>query len=279
MPAMARLCSRRDGLNTMAVKMPMPPTHFVIWGVSGVSWIMLWLWGQTTYAALLDHGNWTQAGLLQSLCADIPGVSQAAALGLSALAWVVMVGGMMLPLSAKVFDQLNDTLRHHPHKTAAIGGFSLGYLIFAIFFGVILHGFGYALGRMASGSTLLTFDGWIIGVAVFGIAGLFQFSRTKTYFEAQSCCLDCGAMQAAPRVPNVVCASLISGLRHGFFCFMCCWALMCLMFVFWTGSFVWMMAISVAMLLERNAPQLRASVGLVLIAAAGTVTSIQLFMA
>jgi predicted metal-binding membrane protein len=231
----------------------------------------LWLWEQSAYAAFLDHGDWTQAGLIQSLCINFPGVSQTMSLVLSMLTWILMVQGMMLPISIKAFERLDAAFRSHPWRRSVVGSFTAGYILFSILFGFALHSVGYGIGLFANSTGVFLFDGWIVGAAVFAAAGLFQFSAAKTHLTNRSCHLDCTDLLIEQPVPALLRTSLISGLQHGFFCFMCCWALMCLMFVFWTGSLIWMLCISTLMVIERRSSGLRRAVGALLILAANWV--------
>src|SRR3990172_8139617 len=48
--------------------------------------------------------------------------------------------------------------------------------------------------------------------------------------------------------------SLTLGLHHGAFCIGCCWSLMLLMFAVGVGSLGWMLALALAMAVEKNMP-------------------------
>ena len=93
----------------------------------------------------------------------------------------------------------------------------------------------------------------MVGAAVLGGAGLFQFSALKYR------CLDNAARRSASSSSAGAAArpareALRLGVDHGVFCVGCCWALMLLMFVVGTGSLGWMLALAAVMAAEKNLP-------------------------
>ncbi len=146
-----------------------------------------------------------------------------------------MVQGMILPISIKAIEGLTASFRSHRLPGVVLVEFITGYFLFPIVSGVVLHCIGYGIDVFANHTGVLLFDGWKVGAAVFGVAGLFQFSAVKTNLTRRSCSIDCTALRAREGLRKLLGESVKSGLQHGFFCFMCCWVLTCLMFVFWTG--------------------------------------------
>ena len=89
---------------------------------------------------------------------------------------------------------------------------------------------------------------WVIGSAIFAIAGLFQFTPLK-----ESCLKECRSpfgffvryyRRGAGHAWRL-------GLRHGLFCLGCCWALMLVMFGVGVGSLAWMLALAGVMVIEK----------------------------
>ena len=48
--------------------------------------------------------------------------------------------------------------------------------------------------------------------------------------------------------------AFVMGLRHGWFCLGCCWALMVLLFVGGVMNIAWIAALSIAVAIEKMAP-------------------------
>src|SRR5271163_4660594 len=44
----------------------------ILGALIGVSWGVLWLWGQSPYGRYLEHGRWTAAGPAAALCRALP---------------------------------------------------------------------------------------------------------------------------------------------------------------------------------------------------------------
>ena len=57
------------------------------------------------------------------------------------------------------------------------------------------------------------------------------------------------------------------GLRHGFYCVGCCWAVMALLFVAGVMNLVWVLALSILVLIEKLMPRLARPAGVAMIAA------------
>lgn len=91
-----------------------------------------------------------------------------------------MVQGMILPISIKAIEGLTASFRSHRLPGVVLVEFITGYFLFAIVSGVVLHCIGYGIDVFANHTGVLLFDGWKVGAAVFGVAGLFQFSAVKT---------------------------------------------------------------------------------------------------
>jgi len=120
-----------------------------------------------------------------------------------------------------------------------------------------------ALLDPAMASTSALFSG-----AVFVAAGAYQFSALK-----HACVTRC--QQPFPFFfanwsdrPRDV---FRLGVRQGFYCLGCCWALMLLMFVVGTANLVWMLGLALLMAVEKNhawGRRLAEPLGVVLLAAA-----------
>ncbi len=124
----------------------------------------------------------------------------------------------------------------------------------------------------------LVAHGWVIGVALVGAAGLFQFSSLK-YRCLDKCRTPFGFVAERWRGVAPSREALRIGLDHGAFCVGCCWALMLLMFVVGSGSLGWMLALAAVMAAEKNLPggrRLSAPLGAALVAWAAGIAAVNL---
>ena len=164
-----------------------------------------------------------------------------------------MTAAMMLPTTLPLVGIFRRLVAGNPDRGLLLALLLAGYLAAWLVFGITAHGMGAILAGLVSRSPWLSFNGWLLGAAIFLIAGLFQFSGLKRR------CLD------ACRTPLHFVLGRWRGLRprleslrlgwaHGVYCVGCCWALMLLMFVVGTGSIGWMLGLGAVMALEKNSP-------------------------
>lgn len=235
--------------------------------LTALAWLTLWIWAESPYGRYLDHGDWTRIGLAGSICAALPEGEILVPLLLYVGGWVLMLAAMMLPSTfplLEIFRRLTNRRADHRLLLSLV---IFGYMVAWTLFGVVVHGFDWALHELVVGSAWLTFNGWVFGVAVFAIAGAFQFSRLK-YVCLDKCRMPLGFVMEHWHGQQQRWQSLRLGLRHGLFCVGCCWALMLLMFVVGTGSVGWMLLLGAIMAVEKNMPwgrHLSAPLGIALI--------------
>lgn len=177
--------------------------------------------------------TWTMGNLLAILCM-----------------WAVMMAAMMLPSAlptAMTFARLCKRDREHSRFMAFLGAYLLVWI-----------GFSMAATAM---QWLLQLQDWVnpmivsTSVGLSGmlllIAGVYQFSPLK-----RVCLSNCrtplgfllGEWRAGIR------GAVVMGLRHGWFCLGCCWALMALLFVGGVMNIAWIAALSIAVAIEKMSP-------------------------
>ena len=66
-------------------------------GLAALAWLALFWWSASPYSRYLAHGGWSDLALVAALCRAIPQGSLVVPAVLHALAWVLMIGAMMLP--------------------------------------------------------------------------------------------------------------------------------------------------------------------------------------
>jgi predicted metal-binding membrane protein len=217
----------------------------------GVSWGVLWLWGESPYGRYLDHGRWLDAAPTAALCRALPAGRVVLPLALYVGGWLLMTAAMMLPTMLPLLDGFERIVRQRRDRRRLIALAIGGYLTVWTGFAVIAHLLDATLHKAVQQSSWLQFNGWAVGAAIFVFAGLFQFSNLKYHCLAR-CRTPFSFITKHWHGPNPFRNAFLLGLDHGMFCVGCCWAMMLLMFVVGTGNVGWMLALGALMALEKN---------------------------
>ena len=251
----------------------------VIGSLVALAWLTLAIWERSPYGRYLNHGSWTEIGLAASICSTLP----AGRLVLPALlyvgGWLLMTIAMMVPTVLPLLAIFTRITQGRADRGLLVAFLILGYLSIWAAFGLVAHAGDMALHFLVAGNAFLTFNGWIVGAAVLGVAGAFQFSALK-YRCLDKCRTPFSFVNEHWRGNAVRRQSFMLGVHHGVFCVGCCWAIMLLMFVVGMGSVGWMMAIGALMAVEKNVSWGRRlsaplGVGLLLTAAAIVTLNVQ----
>ena len=241
---------------------------------ASAAWAVLWLWSASPYAGYLDHGSWLEIGVLASICRALPGGGVVLTALLHVCAWVLMIIAMMLPTIAPLLALFRRVIAGRADARRLLSLISAGYAAAWLAFGIVAHALDAALLAGARQFDWFVAHGWMVGAAVIGSAGLFQFSALK-YRCLERCRTPYGFIIERWRGRTPRRDALHIGFDHGLFCVGCCWALMLLMFVVGMGNLGWMLAIGAVMAIEKNVAwgkRLSAPLGIALIAwAAGIV--------
>jgi predicted metal-binding membrane protein len=195
--------------------------------------------------------RWTEIGLAASLCTVLPAGPLVLPALLYVSGWLLMTVAMMLPTVMPLLAIFARITQGRADRGILIAMLILGYLCVWTAFGLVAHATDTALHSVAAGNVFLTFNGFIVGVVVLGIAGAFQFSELK-YRCLDKCRTPFSFVNEHWRSDAVRRQSFMLGVHHGVFCVGCCWAIMLLMFVVGTGSVGWMMAIGALIAVEKN---------------------------
>lgn len=231
-----------------------PRLFLGLWaGLFALAWITLWIWQHSPWGRYIDHGDWTRAGIAQSLCATLPAGEWLVPLTLYAGGWLLMSAAMMLPTALPLMQRFRAMTRSRGDGRRLMALLVGGYLAVWLGFGVVAHLFDIGVHWGAGRVDWLVFNGWAIGAGVIALAGLFQFSRLKD-FCLERCRAPMGFMLRHWRGPHPNRSALAIGLDHGLYCVGCCWALMLLMFVTGTASVAWMLLLGLVMAAEKTLP-------------------------
>jgi predicted metal-binding membrane protein len=248
----------------------------VIGGLIVLAWFTLAVWEQSPYGRYLDHGQWLRLGFAGAICRALPAGSIILPALLYVGGWVLMTVAMMLPTTLPLLAIFARMTSSRPNRGLLLGLLVLGYLSIWTAFGLLAHAADMALHAILASTGFLGSNGWVVGVVVLTIAGLFQFSALK-YRCLDKCRTPFSFVNEHWRGRAERRQSFLLGVHHGLFCVGCCWAIMLLMFVVGTGSVGWMLAIGAVMAIEKNVAwgrRLSAPLGIALLAAAAAVLAL-----
>ena len=240
-----------------------------------LAWIALWSWARSPYGRYLDHGDWTAAGPMASLCSAVPGGALLVPAALSAAAWMLMTTAMMLPTTLPLFDAFGRIAAGRADRLRLLALLALGYMAAWGGFGLVAHGLHALILSWVASVPALAWRGWLIGAATIAIAGAFQFSKLK-HQCLDKCRTPLSFVMAHWRGRDPARHAFALGAHHGLFCVGCCWALMLLMFALGAGSIGWMLLLAAAMAIEKNfawGRRLSAPLGVALLAWAALIVA------
>ena len=157
--------------------------------------------------------------------------------------WAVMMVAMMLPSAAPI-TLLVASINKKRRETGGAPGFStapfvVGYLAVWFLFSAAATLLQWQLDRAGQLSETMAF------------AGIYQWTPLK-----HTCLRHC-------RSPfeflmfhwmDGIAGGFLSGVRHGAFCFGCCWMLMALLFVGGIMNLAWIAGIALLVLIEKTLP-------------------------
>ncbi len=173
------------------------------------------------------------------------------------LMWGIMMIGMMTPSAAPIILIYARVARQSAQAgkpLAATGWFAVGYLASWTAFSLLATIAQGLLERAALLTPMMEVSSDRFGGAVLIIAGLYQFTALKN-----TCLSHCQSpfnfIQSHGGFKRGTWAPIELGLRHGFYCMGCCWALMALLFVVGVMNIIWIAAIATYILLEKVLPR------------------------
>ena len=169
-------------------------------------------------------------------------------LGAFVLAWVAMMAAMMLPAVLPVVRLY--ALAAARGRAAPTSFFTLGYL--AVWSAVAVPAY---LAWSALEEPLADGRPWVARVAgaTFLAAALWQVTPLKAVC-LRHCRSPLGFFMRFGTGIRRPLGALRMGAAHGGFCFGCCWAIFAVLVVLGTMNLAWMAALTVLIVLEKNAP-------------------------
>jgi predicted metal-binding membrane protein len=190
--------------------------------------------------------------------------------------WTVMMAAMMLPAAAPmIFMFASAQARRERDVAVPTWIFASAYLLVWAAAGVVVYVLVQIGSEIAGSLAPSERSNWAplaLGITV-AAAGLYQFTPIK-----RVCLSHCRSPLAfiALHWREGRMGALAMGLRHGAYCFGCCWALFAVLVAVGVMSLAWMLLLTLVIFLEKMLPQgwrAGAVTGLALIALGGAVAS------
>jgi predicted metal-binding membrane protein len=172
----------------------------------------------------------------------------------TALMWIVMMVGMMLP-SAAPGILLFSALERKRAETSPIlprtAIFVAGYFVVWGTFSLAAAAAQIALSRAELLSPQMAMTSAILGGAIFVFAGLYEFTPLK-----DRCLSHCRSPLdwITHHWRRGVFGALRMGIGHGIYCVGCCWVLMLLLFAGGVMNLLWVALIAAIVLVQKLLP-------------------------
>ena len=145
------------------------PSFFmlVMSGLIALSWAALLLWQTSPYGRYLDHGRWTEVGLVATICGGLQPMLVYAG------GWLLMLTAMMLPTTLPLLQRFQIMVSARTDQGSLVGLLIAGYLLAWTVFGIAAHGLDLSVHLVARHAAWLTSHAWLVGATVLLIAGAF----------------------------------------------------------------------------------------------------------
>jgi predicted metal-binding membrane protein len=177
------------------------------------------------------------------------------------LMWLTMMVAMMFPTIAPMVLAHRLVVVHRGDGALPSVAFVLGYLVIWTVIGLVPLAFFLGFRELTDEQPVTA---WLPRVAglVLVVAGLYQFSPWK-----RACLRACRTPLSFIMTHNFgsgAPGAFKAGLSHGAYCLGCCWALMTVLVVVGLMNLVWMAALALVFLAEKNwryGPQMNWVVG------------------
>ena len=164
--------------------------------------------------------------------------------------WAVMMAAMMLPSALPMVLTFVDLSERRGQRSHSVG-FVAAYLLAWFAFSVAAVGAQWALQFAGWINPMIVSTSLPLNALLLVIAGLYQFSPLKRMCLTR-CRTPIGFLIGEWRGGAL--GSFLMGWRHGLFCLGCCWALMTLLFVGGVMNLAWIVALTIAVAIEKLAP-------------------------
>lgn len=164
------------------------------------------------------------------------------------LTWIVMMAAMMLPSLVPFTIGVGRLMRARTAGRPGIAWLTLGYFAVWVGTGAIAYLVWRGFEELSVGSSAAAAR---VGSAVLFVAAIYQLTPLK-----RVCLRHCRSptlllLKHGPQAVASRFGATRTGLRHGFYCLGCCWALMAVLLALGVMSLVWMGVVAAVIALEK----------------------------
>lgn len=170
------------------------------------------------------------------------------------LAWVAMMVAMMFPTAAPMimmFATVSAEKKQRGQTFVPTWIFVVSYLLVWIAFGVLAYGVGVGVDALSRESMWVTNNASRVGGILLLAAGLYQLSPLKNLCLAK-CRSPLSFILTSWRDGHA--GALWMGLKHGAYCFGCCWLLFAILFPLGIMNIAAMVALTLLIFAEKSLP-------------------------
>src|SRR5438552_15740884 len=163
--------------------------------------------------------------------------------------WLAMMVAMMFPTIGPMVLAHRVVVRHRAEGWPPTAGFVLGYLFIWTAIGLLPLGAFLAFRNLPATIGLSLWLRLLAG-AILLVAGLYQFTPWKSF--CLKACRSPFAFILGHDFGGGTRSAFRAGASHGAYCLGCCWALMSVLVVVGLMNLVWMVAVALIFLAEKN---------------------------
>jgi predicted metal-binding membrane protein len=182
--------------------------------------------------------------------------------------WTVMMAAMMLPAAAPMIFMFAAAQGRREREVAVPTSiFVAGYILVWAAAGILVYVLVQIGSNLAANLVQAQREQWAplaLGMTL-AVAGLYQFTPVKRVC-LRHCRSPFGFIAQHWRDGRI--GALTMGIRHGLYCFGCCWALFAILVAAGVMSMAWMLLLTLVVFVEKVLPQGRraaAAIGIALI--------------
>ncbi len=170
------------------------------------------------------------------------------------VAWVAMMVAMMFPTAAPMimmFAAVSAGKRQRGQAFVPTWIFVIAYLLVWSAFGVLAHGVAVGVDALSRQSMWVMDNAGRLGGILLVAAGLYQLSPLKDLCLAK-CRSPLSFILTSWRDGQA--GALWMGLKHGAYCFGCCWLLFAILFPLGIMNIAAMLALTLLIFAEKSIP-------------------------
>jgi predicted metal-binding membrane protein len=222
--------------------------------VTALSTLMVVAWGYTAYLAF-SVGSAGIRSMMHAATAPAVMAWRLADFFFMLVMWSVMMVAMMLPSATPMillFERVGRRRSSTDRQRVPLAVFVAGYVVVWLGFSVAATLANWALHQAGMLTSMMGQTTPMFAGALLVVAGVFQWTPLK-----ETCLKHCRSPLAFLTMHwrEGAGGAMRMGLHHGAYCVGCCWLLMALLFVLGVMNLVWIAVLTVAVLLEKVAPQ------------------------